>query len=293
LLKGKREAEMEVLIGSIIEGLLVSLIYILIALGLTMLYGIMHIVNFAHGDIYMLGAMGTYFLTMQFGVPYFLSLLIVAFASIPFGLLVERVIFRPIRGKWLQLLVATIGLSMILQSMSWITFGILDKGFSSIFKRVIRFWGATISTERLFAAVVGAVLVSCTLLLVYRTKVGRAMRAIEEDEDSAKIQGVNPDSVSSINVVIGFILASIAGGLVAPIFVVNAGMGLNPLITAFIVIIIGGLGSITGCIMGGLFVGLVQTVGAVFLGVEITNGLLFALLIAVLVVRPAGLMGHA
>jgi branched-chain amino acid transport system permease protein len=284
---------MDVLIGSIIEGLLVSFIYILISLGLTMLYGIMHIVNFAHGDIYMLGAMGTYFLTIRFGVPYFLSLLIVASASIPFGLLVERVIFRPIRGKWLQLLVATIGLSMILQSMSWISFGILDKGFSSIFKRVIRFWGATISTERLFAAIVGAVFVSCTLLLVYRTKVGRAMRAIEEDEDSAKIQGVNPDSVSSINVVIGFILASIAGGLVAPIFVVNAGMGLNPLITAFIVIIIGGLGSITGCIMGGLFVGLVQTVGAVFLGVEITNGILFALLIAVLVVRPAGLMGHA
>ena len=284
---------MEVLIGSIIEGLLVSLIYILIALGLTMLYGIMHVVNFAHGDIYMLGAMGTYFLTMRFGVPYFLSLLIVALAAIPFGLLIERVVFRPIRGKWLQLLVATIGLSMVVQSMSWIIFGIVDKGLSSVFDRVLRFWGATISTERLFAGIVGGVLVSCTLILVYRTKVGRAMRAIEEDEDSAKIQGVNPNAVASFNVAVGFILASIAGGLVAPIFVINAGMGLNPLLTSFNVIIIGGLGSITGCILGGLFVGLVQTVGAVYLGVEITNGLMFALLIAVLVVRPAGLMGHA
>jgi branched-chain amino acid transport system permease protein len=284
---------MDLLIGSIIEGILMGFIYILMSLGLTMLYGIMHIVNFAHGEVYMLGAMGTYFLTVKFKVPYFLSLLIVMAASIPFGLLTDRVIFRPIRGKWLQLLVATLGLSMILQSGAWISFGILDKGVSSPFKSIVHFWTATITGERLFAAIVGAVLVFLLLLLIYQTKVGRAMRAIEEDEDSAKLQGVSPNVVSAVNVSIGFMLASVAGGLMAPVFVVNPGMGMNPLINAFNVVIIGGLGSIPGCILGGLFVGLVQTVGAVFLGIEITYGLLFALIIVVLIFRPTGLMGHA
>ena len=284
---------MELLIGSIIEGIMMSFIYILASLGLTMLYGIMHIVNFAHGEVYMLGAMGVYFLTVYYKVPYFLSLVIVAAAAVPFGLLIDRVIFRPIRGQWLQLLVASLGLSLILQSGGWISFGILDKGVPSPFKSVLHFWMATISEERLFAAIVGAILVFLLVLLIYRTKVGRAMRAIEEDEDAARLQGVSPNTVSAINVSIGFILAAVAGGLMAPVFVVNPGMGLGVLLNAFNVVIIGGLGSIPGCILGGLFVGLVQTVGAVFLGVELTYGLLFALLIAVLIVKPTGLMGHA
>jgi len=164
----------ELLIGSIIEGIMMGFIYILMSLGLTMLYGIMHIVNFAHGEIYMLGAMGVYLLTERFKVPYFPSLLIVAVASIPLGLFIDRVIFKPIRGKWLQLLVATVGVSLVIQSGGWIGFGILDKGVKSPFKSVIHFWTATISGERLFAAIVGAVLVSLLVLLIYRTKVGRA-----------------------------------------------------------------------------------------------------------------------
>jgi branched-chain amino acid transport system permease protein len=258
-----------------------------------MLYGIMHIINFAHGEIYMLGAMGTYFLTVKFKVPYFLALAIVGVASIPFAFIIDRMVFRILRGQWTQLLVATLALSLILQSISWASFGILDKGVPSVFPQMIRFWVLTISTERLFAAIVGAIVVFLVLLLVARTKVGRAMRAIEEDENSAKLQGVNANAVSFINVAIGFALAATAGGLMAPVYVVNPGMGMNPLIISFIVIIVGGLGSIPGCILGGLFVGLVQSVGAVFLGVEIVYGLLFVLIIIVLVIRPEGLMGHA
>ena len=284
---------MDVFLGSIIEGILVGFIYILISLGLTMLYGIMHIVNFAHGEIYMLGAMGTYFLTVHFKVPYFLSLLIVAGASVPFGFITDRIIFRPIRGKWLQLLVASLGLSMILQSGGWICFGILDKGVPSPLKSVVKFWVVTISMERLFAAIVGAVLVSLVLLLIYRTKIGRAMRAVEEDEDAAKLQGVSPNAVAATNVCIGFALAAIAGGLMAPVFIVNPGIGHWAIFTAFAVVIIGGLGNIAGCIVGGLFVGLVQTMGSLYLGVEMTYGVLYSLIIAVMIFKPAGLMGRA
>jgi branched-chain amino acid transport system permease protein len=119
------------------------------------------------------------------------------------------------------------------------------------------------------------------------------MRAIEEDEDSAKLQGVNPNVVAATNVAIGFVLAALAGGLMAPVFFVNPGIGMNALMHGFNVVIIGGLGSIPGCIVGGLFYGLLQTVGSVFLGAEITYGLLFAFIILLLILRPAGLMGHA
>jgi branched-chain amino acid transport system permease protein len=188
--------------------------------------------------------------------------------------------------------VATLGLSLILQSGSWIGFGILDKGVKSPFTNVIHFMGATITMERLFAAAVGALLVGLLLLLIYGTKVGRAMRAIEEDEDAARIQGVNPNMIAAINVAIGFVLAAVAGALMAPVFVVNPGIGLYPLIIAFTVIIIGGLGSVPGCILGGLIVGMIQTVGGVFLGFEIINGVLFGILIIVMIIKPTGLMGY-
>lgn len=284
---------MDLLIGTIIEGIMMSFVYILSALGLTMIYGILHIINFAHGEIYMLGAIGTYYLTVYFKVPYFVSLLIVAMVSIPLGMITDKLIFRPLRGKVYQLLVATLGLSMVLQSAGWISFGILDKGVPSVFEGVVSFWVIRISKERLFAAAVGAILVLILVYFVYRTKTGRAMRAIEEDESAAKLQGINPNVVSSLDVSIGFALASIAGGLMAPVYLVNPGMGTGTILFCFIIVIVGGLGSIIGCILGGLFVGIIQTVGSVYLGIQLTTGLLFSLMIIVLIIRPKGLMGHA
>ena len=129
-------------------------------------------------------------------------------------------------------------------------------------------------------------------LLVYRTKAGLAMRAIEEDEETARMLGVNANRVASLSVALGFVLAALAGAFVAPIYSLTPGMGLEPILMSFLIIIVGGLGSITGTVLAGLLVGVLQSVGGVLFGAEAAYGIVFVVMIAVLVVRPAGLLGQ-
>ena len=146
--------------------------------------------------------------------------------------------------------------------------------------------------ERLVAAAVGAVLVAFLYLFVYRTKVGLAMRAIEEDEETARMLGINADRVAALACAIGFALAALAGAFVAPIYSMNPGMGLESILMSFLIIIVGGLGSITGTVLAGLLIGVLQSVGGVLIGAEAAYGLVFVVMIVVLIFRPAGLLGR-
>ncbi|HWN13207.1 MAG TPA: branched-chain amino acid ABC transporter permease [Candidatus Dormibacteraeota bacterium] len=274
-------------------GLLTGILYVLIALGLTLIYGILHIVNFAHGEIYMLGAMGVFYCYVVFKLPFAATLVVILLLSLLLGLGVERAFFRPLRGQWLQLVVASVGLSLIIQSLGWIAFGIQEKNVPSFFTGVVAFGGVRLPTERLIAAAVGVVLVALLYALVYRTKVGLAMRAIEEDEETARMLGIDADRVAALACAVGFALAALAGAFVAPIYSLNPGMGLEAILMSFLIIIVGGLGSITGTVLAGLLVGVLQSVGGVLLGAEAAYGLVFIVMIVVLVVRPAGLLGKA
>ena len=274
-------------------GLLTGVLYVLIALGLTLIYGILHIVNFAHGEIYMLGAMGVFYCYVVFKLPFAATLVVILLLSLLLGLGVERAFFRPLRGQWLQLVVASVGLSLIIQSLGWIAFGIQEKNVPSFFTGVVAFGGVRLPTERLIAAAVGVVLVALLYALVYRTKVGLAMRAIEEDEETARMLGIDADRVAALACAVGFALAALAGAFVAPIYSLNPGMGLEAILMSFLIIIVGGLGSITGTVLAGLLVGVLQSVGGVLLGAEAAYGLVFIVMIVVLVVRPAGLLGKA
>ena len=274
-------------------GLLTGILYVLIALGLTLIYGILHIVNFAHGEIYMLGAMGVFYCYVVFKLPFAATLVVILLLSLLLGLGVERAFFRPLRGQWLQLVVASVGLSLIIQSLGWIAFGIQEKNVPSFFTGVVAFGGVRLPTERLIAAAVGVVLVGLLYALVYRTKVGLAMRAIEEDEETARMLGIDADRVAALACAVGFALAALAGAFVAPIYSLNPGMGLEAILMSFLIIIVGGLGSITGTVLAGLLVGVLQSVGCVLLGAEAAYGLVFIVMIVVLVVRPAGLLGKA
>ena len=274
-------------------GLLTGILYVLIALGLTLIYGILHIVNFAHGEIYMLGAMGVFYLYVVFKLPFGVTLLAIIFLSVLLGLVVERTVFRSLRGQWLQLVVASVGLSLIIQSLAWVAFGIQEKNVPSTFTGVVSFGGIRLPTERLVAATVGVVLVAILYALVYRTKIGLAMRAIEEDEETARMLGINADRVAALACAVGFALAALAGAFVAPIYSLNPGMGLEPILMSFLIIIVGGLGSITGTVLAGLLVGVIQSVGAVLFGAEAAYGLVFVVMIVVLVFRPSGLLGRA
>jgi branched-chain amino acid transport system permease protein len=273
-------------------GVLTGILYVLVALGLTLIYGILHIVNFAHGEIYMLGAMAVFYLHVQGGLPLLPTLAAVVLLSLLLGYAVERGIFRSLRGQWLQLVVASVGISLVIQSIAWIAFGIQEKHVPSFLPGIVQVAGVRLPRERLLAAGVALVLVAALYLLVYRTRVGLAMRAIEEDEETARMLGVNANRVASLSVALGFTLAAVAGVFVAPIYSLNPGMGLEPILMSFLIIIVGGLGSITGTVLAGLLVGVLQSVGGVLFGAEAAYGLVFAVMIAVLVVRPAGLLGQ-
>jgi len=274
-------------------GLLTGILYVLVALGLTLIYGILHIVNFAHGEIYMLGAMAVFYFHVVGGLPLAPTLLAIVVLSLLFGLAIERGVFRSLRGQWLQLVVASVGISLVIQSVGWIVFGIQEKTVPTYVPGIVQFFGVRLPRERLLAAGVAIVLVAGLYVLVYRTKVGLAMRAIEEDEETARMLGVNANRVAALSVATGFVLAAVAGAFVAPIYSLNPGMGLEPILMSFLIIIVGGLGSITGTVLAGLLVGVLQSVGGVLFGAEAAYGLVFAVMIAVLVVRPAGLLGRA
>jgi branched-chain amino acid transport system permease protein len=272
-------------------GLVTGVLYVLVALGLTLIYGILHIVNFAHGEIYMLGAMAVFYLYVVAALPIWATLVLVLVLSLLLGVVVERVFFRSLRGQWLQLVVASVGISLVIQSIAWIAFGIQEKNVPTFFAGVVQLVGVRLPIERLFAAAVAFVLVVLLYLLVYRTRVGLAMRAIEEDEETARMLGINADRVASLACAVGFALAALAGAFIAPIYSLNPGMGLEVILMSFLIIIVGGLGSITGTVLAGILIGVIESVGAVLFGAEAAYGLVFVVMIAVLVVRPAGLLG--
>ena len=283
---------LHLLLQGLAIGVLTGILYVLVALGLTLIYGILHIVNFAHGEIYMLGAMGVFYLQVVAGLPFAVTLVLIVVGSLLLGAVVERAFFRSLRGQWLQLVVASVGISLVIQSVAWIAFGIQEKNVPSYLPGIVEVVGVRLPRERLLAAGVGLVLVAVLYLLVYRTKAGLAMRAIEEDEETARMLGVNADRVATLSVALGFVLAALAGAFVAPIYSLNPGMGLEPILMSFIIIIVGGLGSITGTVLAGLLVGVLQSVGAVMFGAEAAYGLVFVAMIAVLVLCPAGLLGR-
>ena len=207
------------------------------------------------------------------------------------GWLVERGIFRRLRGQWLQLLVATVGVSLIIQSLSWLVFGAQEKNVPSILPGVLVAWGIRMPYERLAAAGIALCMVAALYAVVYKTRSGLAMRAIEEDEETARMLGIDTDRVAGLAVALGFALAAMGGVFVAPIYSINPGMGLEAILMSFIIIIIGGLGNITGTLVAGLLIGVVQSMGALLLGAESAHVLVFVVMIAVLIFRPQGLMG--
>jgi branched-chain amino acid transport system permease protein len=283
----------ELLLQGLAIGVVTGVLYVLVALGLTLVYGILHIVNFAHGEIYMLGAMGVFYLHVVFALPLVVTFVLIVVLAVLMGFGIERAFFRQLRGQWLQLVVASVGISLVIQSVAWIAFGIQEKNVPSFFPGVVQFLGVRLPKERLLAAAVGLVLVAVLYLVVYRTSVGLAMRAIEEDEETSRMLGIDTDRVAALAVALGFALAALGGAFVAPIYSLNPGMGLEVLLMSFLIIIVGGLGSITGTVLAGLLVGVLQSLGGVFLGAEAAYGLVFVVMIAVLVVRPAGLLGRA
>jgi branched-chain amino acid transport system permease protein len=281
------------LVQSAVIGLSIGSIYILMALGLTLMFGMMHIINFAHGAVYMLGAFVIYYVFFQWGAPYFAAFLVAMVLLGAFGYLVERGIYRPIKGGIEPTLVALLALSTFLEAAGYPVFGQLDKHVPPVFEGIRNVLGVMISVERLMIIPIAAALVLGLYLFITKTKIGAAMRAIEQDKEAAALQGVNVHVINGLAFAIGFALAAASGALIAPIFKLDPMMGDQPLLKAFIIIILGGLGSIPGAILGGLMLGLIDSTVATALGAEPAFLLSFVFIILLLLFRPAGLFGHA
>jgi branched-chain amino acid transport system permease protein len=277
---------------SILNGLISGGIYILVALGMTLVLSITRIVQLAHGEVYMIGAYCVYYLCTGAGANFFVALVISMLLVGGLGIVLERFFFRPFRGQVLRSLIVCVGLMLFLQNAVLVTTGGIPKSIPSPFPGVLRILGVTISWERLIVVLVGLGLVSATLLLIHRTKIGQAMVAISQDREVAALQGINIDRISSAAMFLGSALAAVAGGLVGAMFSVAPFMGSFALMKGIAVIILGGLGSIPGAVIGGLIIGLIDGIVPPLLTTQIAGLVGFGVIILILLLRPQGIFGH-
>jgi branched-chain amino acid transport system permease protein len=266
---------------------------VLVALGLTLIFSILEVINFAHGEFYMLGGYATYFAFALFGVPYFIALAASIVTVGLAGVVAERLVFRHLRGKTLNAFIVSLGLLWVLQSLAQLAFGVLDKPVPSAFSGIIRVAGIVITVERFVVVACALVLIVALYAFLGWTRLGRALRAVAQDAEGAALQGVDIELVSALGFAVGCGLAGAAGALLAPVFAVSPTMGSLPIVKAFVIIIIGGMGSLPGAVLGGLLLGTLEGVGSLFLGSAAVSVLGFAMVIAVLLDRPRGLLGAA
>jgi branched-chain amino acid transport system permease protein len=288
--------DISLLMQGALNGIMLGLNYALIALGLSLIFGIMGIVNFAHGEMYMLGGYVAYFLIGQLGLNFFLTL-IAAIILIGFlGLLLEKLLFRPLMTRpkeALTSMIAAVGLAWVLQMLAVICFGELDRNVPSTFKGIIHMGGVVITKERLATIIVGVCFIILLNLFLLRTKTGQAIRAVAQDKEAAALQGVQVGRISALSFGIGCAIAGTAGALMAPIFSINPFLGGEVILKAFLVVILGGMGSIPGAMLGGLVLGLIESFGSLFFTVPTVSVITFILIIILLIVKPQGLLGHA
>jgi branched-chain amino acid transport system permease protein len=279
-------------IQSVVLGISLSSLYVLLALGLTLLFGMLQIINFAHGALYMVGAYVTYQLVQRMGVPYVLALPITIVVFAAFGVLAQAVLLHRVRASIEARFVVFLAISLVLTNGTFMIFGGDVKAVNTVMPGVARVGSVSVPLQRLAIIPIAALLVGLLYLLLYRTQVGQAMRAIEQDPESTSLQGIDVSRITKVALAAGFALAGAAGALVAPIAPIDTTIGDPVLLNAFIIIIIGGLGSLSGAVIGAFIVGLVESIGTLSVGANTTGLVLFLLLIFFLLYRPAGLRGQ-
>jgi len=295
---------MEQFIQQLINGLTVGAVYALIALGYTMVYGILELINFAHGEIYMLGAyLGIIvlgFLTVigvtAFSLPLAILLTIVLSGIIcaAYGATMERIAYRPLReAPRLAPLISAMGMSIFLQNYVMLTQGANDIVFPHVIPKAgFSFMGAEVTYLQVFIMATSVVLMAGLHIFIMKTKMGRAMRATALDKKMAGLMGVNVDSVISVTFVIGSFLAAVAGVMVAMYYgLVNFSIGYLAGMKAFTAAVLGGIGNIPGAMIGGFVLGILETLGAGYLWPEYKDAFAFLVLVLILIIRPQGLLG--
>ncbi len=281
------------LIQQTINGLAIGGVYVLIALGLTTVFGILGIAHFAHGSVSMFGGYLTYSLVALHGVPFVAAIAIALVVGFLLGLAIEVLAYRPVRGaSHINAFIVALGLTMMVEGLNLELFGADQVVIPTDLTRVFRIGAITIPELRLYAILAAALLILAMTLFVDRTKTGQAIRAVAQNRDAAILMGVNVNTIPLVVFAISTMLGVAAGVMVGSLFAIAPGIGEGLVVKGFAVLILGGLGSIPGAIVGGLVLGVTEAWAAGFVSSAYKDVIAFAVMIVVLLVRPEGLMGR-
>lgn len=280
----------------LINGVSIGSVYAIIALGYTMVYGIAKMLNFAHGDIIMVGAYISFCVTNYLGLPAFVSVLAAMVVCTLLGIIIEGLAYKPLRGTpSLAVLITAIGVSYFLQNAAQLIWSSSPKNFTSIIHAgsISLFDGKIVITAEVLLTVAVSVLVMIGLtLFTSKTRTGKAMRAVSEDRDAAQLMGINVNRTISTTFAIGSALAAVAGVLLcSTVPTLQPTTGAMPGIRAFTAAVFGGIGSIPGAMLGGILLGIIETYSKVYLSTQFSDAIVFSVLIIILLVKPAGLLG--
>lgn len=282
------------LVQQIINGLALGSVYALIAIGYTMVYGIIGLINFAHGDVYMVGAYSAFLTSTYFHIPFIPSLIIAMIVCAILGFLIDRIAYKPLRkSPKITLFITAIGMSILLENGFRVIFGPDPKPFPQLFKvQNYTIGSVQINTLQIIMLAVSILLVVILQFVIYRTKIGKAMRATSFDSDAAQLMGINIDFIISFTFAIGSALAAAAGVLVGMAYPrIDPYMGMMPGMKAFIAAVLGGIGLMPGALVGGIIMGLLETMTKAYVSTKLSDAIAFGLLIIILLVKPAGILG--
>jgi branched-chain amino acid transport system permease protein len=279
---------------AIMNGLVMGGIYALAALGGSLVVGIMNVINFAHGESYILAGYFSFLFADALGVSVVPAMVLAVILVFLFGILVEIILFRPTYGNQMYSLILTFILSIVLQNAYLLIFGPYPnkppnwiQGATNVFG--LFYYG----NQRLAALIAGTVVIVLFFIMLKKTWFGRIIRATSQDRDMAELNGVNTTRLNMLSFGLGCALAATAGIILAPIFPVTPTVGVPMALTAFVIVVLGGMGSLWGCVVGGLILGLVENLGAAFISTGYKHLFGFVILILVLLFRPSGLFGRS
>jgi branched-chain amino acid transport system permease protein len=282
-----------ILIPSVLNGLTTGAIYALVALGLTLIYGVLHIINFAHGAALMVALYGVYVLKQQFGIDPYLAVLPMAAVMFALGYGLQRfVINRASHGKDENILLATLGISIVLENLALVVFKSDTRNIETPYTLATVAIGPAMLALPKVVAFFGALAAAAVLLwIVGRTDLGRAIRAVAKEKQGARLVGIDVDHVYAMSFGIGLACLGVAACFLLPAYYVNPQVGSGFVLVAFTIVVLGGMGSFAGALVGGLVIGVVESLGGLWLGESLGQVGIFLIFIGVLLVRPQGLFG--
>jgi branched-chain amino acid transport system permease protein len=283
------------LLQHLVNALILGSTYALLGIGLTLIFGIMRVVNFTHGELYALGAYAVFFLEVSLGVNFFLALVLAVIIGCAVGAAIEFVLLRPLLDADIDTtMLVMIGAWIVLQNTELFYWGGVSKAIMTPFPdEPLQVGPIFVSWLRLFVLVMALILIAATYVLINRTKLGKAMRATFQDRDTAALMGVNIKGIYTATFAIGSGLAAAAGALLGPVFLVTPSMGDLASLKAFAIVILGGLGNITGATLGGFILAFVEEIGAGYISSGYRDAMGFLIIIIVLLFKPTGLFARA